>query len=102
MSNNKIVTNRRNFSDDFKRQIVELCRLGTKSKADIAKDYGIGEGLLYEWIRRYEQAGSFHKPVSRTVEEEELRHLQKENQQLRMENDILKSAALILGKHAQK
>lgn len=102
MPKGKIVETRRNFSDSFKKQVVELCQLGTKSKADIAKDYGIGEGLLYEWIRRYESTGSFHRSVNRTIEEEELLHLQQENQQLRMENDILKSAALILGKHGQK
>ena len=35
---------------------------------------------------------------NRTPEQEELIRLRKENQQLRMENDILKQAALILGR----
>ena len=38
-----------------------------------------------------------HEKDNRTPEQEELIRLRKENQQLRMENDILKQAALILG-----
>jgi len=36
--------------------------------------------------------------TNQTPEEQELLKLQKENQQLRMENDILKQAALIYGR----
>ena len=43
-------------------------------------------------------SGSFHEKDNRTPEQEELIRLRKENQQLRMENDILKQAALILGR----
>lgn len=42
-------------------------------------------------------SGSFHAKYNRTPEQEELIRLRKENQQLKMENDILKQAALILG-----
>jgi transposase len=35
---------------------------------------------------------------NRTIEEQELIKLRKENQQLRMENDVLKQAALIFAR----
>ena len=51
-----------------------------------------------KWLKQSENSGSFHEKDNRTQEEEELLKLRKEVQQLRMENDILKQAALILGR----
>ena len=42
--------------------------------------------------------GSFKEKDNRTPEQEELIRLRKENQRLAMENDILKQAALIMGR----
>ena len=47
---------------------------------------------------KYNNTGSFKASDNRTEEEKELIRLKKENQQLRMENDILKQAALIMGR----
>ena len=43
-------------------------------------------------------SGSFNGKDNRTAEEQELIELRKRNKQLEMENDILKQAALILGR----
>ena len=48
--------------------------------------------------KKADNSGSFHEKDNRTPEQEELIKLRKENQQLKMENDILKQAALILGR----
>lgn len=53
------------------------------------------------WIQKYNKTGSFKACDNRTEEEKELLRLKKENQQLRMENDILKQAALILGQKSK-
>ncbi|WP_233520969.1 hypothetical protein [Thomasclavelia ramosa] len=42
--------------------------------------------------------GSFHIEDNRSDEEKEPIRLRKENQRLKMENDILKQAALIMGR----
>ncbi|PSK01719.1 IS3 family transposase, partial [Brevibacillus porteri] len=42
--------------------------------------------------------GSFKEKDNRTAEQTELIELRKENQRLKMENDILKQAALIFGR----
>ena len=49
-------------------------------------------------MKQSDNSGSFHEKDNRTPEQEELIKLRKENQQLKMENDILKQAALILGR----
>ncbi|RKD25360.1 hypothetical protein BET04_03815 [Caminicella sporogenes] len=43
-------------------------------------------------------SGSFKAKDNRSQEENELIRLRKENQRLKMENDILKQAALIMGR----
>ena len=56
---------------------------------------------IMNWIQKYNKTGSFKAYDNRTEEEKELIRLKKENQQLKMENDILKQAALILGQKSK-
>ena len=65
---------------------------------DICREYDIATSLFDKWVKQASNSGSFHEKDNRTPEQEELIRLRKENQQLRMENDILKQAALILGR----
>ena len=51
-----------------------------------------------KWVRQYKTSGSFEEKDNRTPEQEEIIRLRKENQRLMMENDILKQAALIMGR----
>ncbi len=88
---------RRTYTPEFKSQIVQLYKSG-KRKCDITKEYDISYSLLDKWINQDETSGSFKEKDNRTPEQEELLKLRKQNQQLLMENDILKQAALILGR----
>ena len=88
---------RRLFSEDFKNQIFQLYVNG-KSKSDIAKEYELSPSVLNRWIKQAQSTGSFKEKDNRTPEEIELIKLRKENQQLKIENDILKQAALIMGR----
>jgi len=49
-------------------------------------------------FHKAKKTGSFKEKDNRTEEEYELIALRKENQRLKMENDILKQAALIMGR----
>ena len=97
MSQNKKPRSRRTFTTEFKQQVVDLY-LGGKRKCDIVREYDIASSLLDKWIAQAENSGSFKEKDNRSVEDAELIILRKENQQLKMENDILKQAALILGR----
>lgn len=88
---------RRTYTTEFKQQIVDLYRSG-KRKCDIIREYDIANSLLDKWIIQADNSGSFHEKDNRTPEQEEFRKLLKENQRLLMENDILKQAALIMGR----
>lgn len=84
------------YSDEFKKQIVMLHKNG-KSGPELAKEYGITKSAVYDWVKKYNNSGSFKAADNVSEEERLLKELQKENKRLRMENDILKQAALIMG-----
>ena len=88
---------RRNFTDEFKEQIIQLYLSG-KSKTDIQKEYNIYASTLNNWIKQHQNTGSFKTIDNLSDSEKELKELRKRNKQLEMENDILKQAALILGR----
>lgn len=85
------------YNEEFKKQIVDLVISG-KSPMDISKEYNIARSTVNKWVSNYTTSGSFKAKDNRTEEENELIRLRKENQQLKMENDILKQAALIMGR----
>ena len=88
---------RRTFSSAFKKQMVELYENG-KSRAAIVAEYGLTASALDRWIKQAQTTGSFKDKDNGSPEENELHALQKEVQRLRMENDILKQATLIMGR----
>lgn len=88
---------RRTFTAEFKKQIVLLYEKG-KSRADLVEEYGLTSSALDRWIKQAKTSGSFKEKDSRSSEENELLALRKENERLKMENDILKHAALIMGR----
>ena len=88
---------RRTFTKEFKEQIIQLHASG-KPRSDIIKEYELTPSAFDKWVRQHKTSGSFEEKDNRTPEEEELLKLRKENQRLAMENNILKQAALIMGR----
>ncbi len=88
---------RRKFTDEFKNQMYQLYISG-KLRADIVREYDLTPSALDRWIAQAQTTGSFKENDNWTPEEVELIKLRKELQQLRMENDILKQTALIMGR----
>ena len=69
-----------------------------KPRAEIIKEYDLTASAFDKWIRQHQTTGSFKEADNRTQGQIELERVLKENKQLKMENDILKQAALILGR----
>ena len=88
---------RRTFTAEFKEQIVQLY-LNGKPRKDIIREYDLTPSSLDKWVNQSQTSGSFKEKDNLTPEEQELNKLRKEIKQLQMENDILKQAALILGR----
>jgi len=88
---------RRTFTKEFKNQIVQLHATG-KPRGEIIKEYELTPSAFDKWVRQHKASGSFEEKDNRTPEQEEMLKLRKKNQRLAMENDILKQAALIMGR----
>lgn len=69
-----------------------------KSKSEIVREYDLTASALDKWVKNHQNTGSFNHIDNLSEEERELRRLRKDIQQLKMENDILKQAALIMGR----
>jgi transposase len=81
------------YSEEFKREAIELVRLTGKSSAQIAKDLGISDVSLRNWMKLAERDEGKRQDGLSSDEREELQRLRRENQTLRMEREILKKAA---------
>ena len=90
----------RNYTDEFKLQIVSLVKSG-KTSSIIAKEYGIAKSSVTKWVRDFNKSGSFKAKDNRTPEENELIALRKRVKELEMEADIVKQAALIVARKSR-
>lgn len=91
---------KRQYTQEFKNQAVELANAG-KSVVELAAELGVGADLIYTWKRKAakpsKNGGEGFQAVGAENGAGELARLQRENANLRIENDILKKAAVILG-----
>jgi transposase len=86
------------FDEDFKKQLVKIYNQGNHSYMSLSEEYGVSAPTIRTWVIRYNDTKSFNIDDNRTEDEKELIELRKRLKQLEMENDILKQAALLLGK----
>jgi transposase-like protein len=92
---------KRTYSREFKIAACELVLKDGIKHAVVAEKLGINKVMLYEWISQYETYGdeAFVGKGHQRTRDAELRKLQKENERLKMENEILKKAAAYFAKH---
>ena len=92
---------KRTFSKEFKVKVCELVIKDGIKHAVVAEKMGINKIMLYRWISEYETYGeeAFVGAGHQRSEDAELRKLRKENERLKMENEILKKAAAYFAKH---
>ncbi|WP_095121570.1 IS3 family transposase [Streptococcus acidominimus] len=86
---------RRHFTDEFKQQIVDLHNAGMK-RSKIIKEYDLTPSSFDKWVKQARTTGSFKTVDNLTDEQRELIELRKRNQELEMQLDILKQAAVIM------
>ncbi len=92
---------RRSFTPEYKAEVVGLVRDGGKAVSAVARDLGLTESAVRNWvIRSNADAGRGDAKVLTTAEREELSLLRRENRQLRMEREILKKATAFFAKES--
>ena len=92
---------RRSFTPKYKAEVVGLIRDGRKAISAVARDLGLTESSVRNWVIRSEaDAGRGDPKVLTTAERNELSQLRRENRQLRMERDVLKKATAFFAKES--
>jgi transposase len=91
---------RKSYSREFKIEAVKLATEAGNSQSQVACDLGIHPNTLYKWVQQYSERpqDAFPGKGHQLTEAEALRQLQRENERLRMERDILKKAVAIFSK----
>jgi transposase len=93
---------RRKFTDEFKADAVRLALSGDRSIGQVAKDLGVIETSLRDWIRKSKiEVGEGPADALTKAEREELVRLRRENKRLEMERSILKKAAAFFAKESE-
>lgn len=88
---------RRQFTNEFKQQIVDLHSAGMK-RGEIIKEYDLTPSSFDKWVRQAKSTGSFKTVDNLTDNQRELITLRKRNKELEMQVDILKQAAVIMAR----
>ncbi len=89
---------KKRFDKDFKLNAVRLVHEGKLTVKQVSQDLGVGYSTLERWIREIRAHGeksAFPGSGYLKPEDERLRKLERENEILRRERDILKKAMAI-------
>lgn len=98
-------TKKPTYSLEFKQDAAKLVLEKGYSCQKAAEHLGVSLSALSRWVKA-ERPPSVTEPLTkkaglRLVEHDELRRLRKENEQLRMEREILKKAAVFFAKEVE-
>ncbi len=84
---------RRRFSPQFKAEAVQMVVETGKPIAEIARDLGVHDGTLGNWVNAWRQANPQPAVSDSPVERARVKEMEDEIRRLRMENEFLKKAA---------
>lgn len=92
---------RKKYDREFREGVVRIVEETGKPIAQIARDLGVNEGTLGNWVNRAREAREGRDGLSKD-DVEELKRLRAENAELRMERDVLKRSVVLWVKEATK
>ena len=80
---------------EFRDDVVAVARKGQAPLSEIARDFGISESCLRNWLSKADVEDG-HRPGVTEKESAELRELRRRNRLLEQENEVLRRAAAYL------
>lgn len=87
----------RAYPEEFRRDVVEIARRNETPIAQIAKDFGISDAVIRRWLAKADSEDGL-KPATAEMDSAELREANKRIRLLEMENEVLRRAAVYLGR----
>jgi transposase len=96
---------RREFTPEFKAEIVQLCQRGDRTVHQVAQDFDLTYSAVARWVEQAypdpePQAGASDEALS-VAEKAELAALRRENARLKQDVDILKRATAFFAKETR-
>ncbi len=85
------------FPAEFRRDVVAVARRKEAPMSQIANDFGISESCLNRWVKRAEIEDGVRDGLT-LAEQADIRDLKKRNRLLEQENEVLRRAAIYLGR----
>ena len=92
---------RKKYDREFREGAVRIVEETGKPIAQVARDLGVVEGTLGNWVKQAREAREGRDGLSKD-DVEELKRLRAENAELRMERDVLKRSVVLWVKEATK
>jgi transposase len=83
------------YPEEFRRDVVAVARKREVPLSQIAKDFGVSEATLHNWMKRADIEDGVRDGMT-AAEATEMRELKKRNRLLEQENYILRRAAAYL------
>ncbi len=83
------------YPKEFRDDVVAVARKGQAPLNQIAKDFGISEGCLHNWMKKADVEDG-HRPGLSDADRKELREANKRIRLLEQENEVLRRAAAYL------
>src|SRR3954471_11681046 len=93
---------RRRFSPQFKAEAVQMVLETGKPIAEVARDLGINEGTLGNWVNIWRRDNPEPVPDLNPVERARVKEMEHEIRRLRMENEVLKKRRGGVNRSAQQ
>jgi transposase-like protein len=89
------VSQRRNskYSPEFREEAVKMVIETSRPIVEVARENGINEGTLGNWVNRYRKEHAGDEPELELSERARLREVERELRDVKMENEFLKKAA---------
>ena len=92
---------RRRFSPQFKAEAVQMVLETGKPIAEIARNLGIHDGTLGNWVNAWRRENPEPEQPASPVEQARVKEMEDEIRRLRMENEFLKKAAAFFARTHQ-
>jgi transposase-like protein len=84
---------KRTFSPEFREDAVKLVIDSSRPTAQVARELGIGEATLGNWVNRYRREHAGEEAPLDVSNRARLREVERQLREVRIENEFLKNAA---------